>query len=143
MDFKKYAVDELKLYGEWLKTIDDLREEINRLNSIDIKSIPMNPDPIIGGSSKYEDFMLSTMIEREQKKESLEFMEWKMHFIKKALGKLGENERKILIGMYVEDKPVSVDKLSMELNFAVSTIWKIRNIAIQKYTRYRLGIVNI
>lgn len=144
MNYRKYSEDELRDYGIWKETLPNIKKEIELLEEVALPAIDYSDDRVDGSSGKDNvDILLSKLMEKEHKLETLEFIEGRMEFIESALSRLNEEERYVLNSLYVKEVAKAPRELEEEMYLSERQIQRIRNQALTKYTKYRVGLVEI
>lgn len=138
MEYWKWkAIDKLKDYTAQKAAIQNLPEEIARLESeaYSIKSATADGTPVKGGGSGREDRLLSNIVKREEHKAMLQRAKLSVGMVDRGLGVLSVEERHLLDTMYVVSEKGRVSRLMDELGLAEeSSLYKRVNKALQKFT---------
>lgn len=144
MDYRKYSEDELRDYGIWRVSLPTMKKEVKLLDEVTVNAINYAADRVDGtGPFDNEDFLLSKMIEKDDKMKNIKFIENKINCIEEALGILSEDELEIIEKSCIDRFAKSPEELSCELPMSISTIRRIKNRALKKYTKYRVGLIDI
>lgn len=144
MDYRKYSEEELKDYGIWRVSLPTMKKEVKLLDEVTVNAINYAADRVDGtGPFDNEDFLLSKMIEKDDKIKNIKFIEDKVNCIEEALGILSKDELEILEKTCIDRFAKSPEELSGELPMSTSTIRRIKNRALKKYTKYRVGMIDI
>lgn len=144
MDYRKYSEDELRDYGIWRVSLPTMKKEVKLLDEVTVNAINYAADRVDGtGPFDNEDFLLSKMIEKDDKMKNIKFIENKINCIEEALGILSEDELEIIEKSCIDRFAKSPEELSWELPMSISTIRRIKNRALKKYTKYRVGLIDI
>lgn len=138
MEYWKYkAIDKLKDYSAQKASLQNLSEEIERLESeaYSIKSATGDGTPVKGGGSGREDRLLSNIVKREEHKAMLHRATIAVGMVDRGLGVLKAEEKHLLSVMYITCEKGRVDRLMNELGLAEeSSLYKRVNKALQRFT---------
>lgn len=138
MEYWKYrAIDKLKDYSAQKAALQNLPEEIVRLESeaCSIKSATADGTPVKGGGSGREDRLLSNIVMREELKAMLRRAKLAVGMVDRGLSVLSKDERHILDVMYIIREKGYVDRLMIEYGLQEeSSLYKKANKALQRFT---------
>lgn len=138
MEYWKYkAIDKLKDYSAQKAALQNLPEEIARLESeaCSIKSATGDGTPVKGGGSVREDRLLSNIVKREEHKAMLHRATLAVRQVERGLNVLTGEERHLLDVMYIINEKGRADRLMVELGLAEeSSLYKRVNKALQRFT---------
>lgn len=138
MEYWKYkAIDKLKDYMAQKAALQNLPEEISRLESeaCSIKSATGDGTSVKGGGSGREDRLLSNIVKREEHKAMLHRAKLAVGMVDRGLGVLTSEERRLLDVMYIVNEKGRVNRMMDELGLAEeSSLYKRVNKALQKFT---------
>lgn len=144
MNWKKEAVNDLRTYPQRKESIENIRERIKVLEEQFTSLHGISTDtPVMGGMSRAEEKMLNNISERERLASSLKIAEDLVKLTEKGLDVLDKRERQVLEGFYFEKSDNHVERLCRELNVEKSTLYRIKDIALVKFTRALYGIVEL
>ena len=138
MEYWKYkAIDKLKDYSAQKAALQNLPEEIARLESeaCSIKSATGDGTPVKGGGSGREDRLLSNIVKREEHKAMLHRATLAVRQVERGLNVLTGEERHLLDVMYIINEKGRADRLMEELGLAEeSSLYKRVNKALLRFT---------
>lgn len=138
MEYWKYkAIDKLKDYSAQKAALQNLPEEIARLESeaCSIKSATADGTPVKGGGSGREDRLLSNIVKREEHKAMLKRAKLAVGMVDRGLSVLNEEERQILDRMYIFREKGCVERLMTEFGLQEeSSLYKRVNKALKHFT---------
>lgn len=138
MEYWKYkAIDKLKDYSAQKAALQNLPEEIARLESeaYSIKSATGDGTPVKGGGSGREDRLLSNIVKREEHKAMLHRATLAVRQVERGLNVLTGEERHLLDVMYIINEKGRADRLMEELGLAEeSSLYKRVNKALLRFT---------
>ena len=121
MEYWKYkAIDKLKDYSAQKAALQNLPDEIRRLESeaCSIKSASADGTPVKGGGSGREDRLLSNIVRREEHKAMYKRAKLAVGMIDRGLSVLSQEERHILDVMYISRERGYIDSLMMDCGLA-------------------------
>ena len=138
MEYWKYkAIDKLKDYSAQKAALQNLPEEIARLESEarSIKGATADGTPVKGGGSGREDRLLTNIVKKEEHKAMLRRAKLAVGMVDRGLSVLSEDERLILDRMYIFREKGCVDRLMDEFGLQEeSSLYKRANKALQHFT---------
>lgn len=121
MEYWKYkAIDKLKDYTAQKAALQNLPEEIKRLESeaCSIKSATADGTPVKGGGSGREDRLLSNIVKREEHKAMLKRAQLAVSMVDRGLAVLSQEERHILDVMYIVREKGYIARLMQDYGLA-------------------------
>ena len=144
MNWKAEAVRDLKTYPQRKKSIENIKERIEVLDEqfTSLHGISVG-EPVMGGMSKQEEKMLDNISERERLNFSLKIAEELVRLTEKGLEVLDKRERQVLEGFYIQESHNHVETLCQRLNIEKSTLYRIKDEALRKFTLAMYGTVEI
>ena len=138
MEYWKFkAIDKLKDYTAQKSSIENLTEEIVRLESeaYSIKSATSDGTPVKGGGSSREDRLLSNIVQREEYKLMRDRAKLYVSMVDRGLSVLSAEEKNLLDKMYIIREKGAVERLMHELGLLeTSSLYKRINKALQRFT---------
>lgn len=136
MNWKSEAVEKLRLYEAKKRSLQNIPEEIKRLESAmkGIRSATADGTPVSGGGSGREDMMLSNIVQREELERSLDQAKKWVALVDAGLEILSEEERLILDRFYINPAKGNVDRLAGDLGLDVKTVYKRKDAALRRFT---------
>ena len=138
MEYWKYkAIDKLKDYTAQKASLENIPEEISRLESeaYSIKSATSDGTPVKGGGSGREDRLLSNIARRGELDLMLDRAKKSVSIVERGLNVLNQEERHILDVMYIYREKGYVNRLMTECNLAEeSSLYKKANKALLHFT---------
>ena len=144
MNWKREAGNDLRSYPERKAACENIRERIKILEEQFTSLHGISTDtPVMGGMSRQEEKMLDNISEREKLSSSLKITEDLVRLTEKGLDVLEKRERQVLEGFYFERSDNNVERLCRQLNVEKSTLYRIKDSALVKFTRALYGVVEI
>ena len=144
MNWKKEAVNDLKSYPQRKKSLANIKDRIRILEEQFTSLSGISTDtPVKGGMSRQEEKMLNNISEREKLSANSKIAEGLVKLTEKGLEVLEKRERQVLEGFYFEKSDNNVERLCRELNVEKSTLYRIKDAALIKFTRAVYGIVEL
>ena len=138
MEYWKYrAIDKLKDYAAQRAALQNLPEEISRLESeaYSIKSATGDGTPVKGGGSGREERLLSNIVKREEHKAMLHRAKLAVGMVDRGLAVLTPEERHILDEMYIIREKGYINRLMDEYHLQEeSSLYKKANKALPHFT---------
>lgn len=136
MNWKSEAMEKLRLYEAKKRSLQNIPEEIKRLESAmrGIRSATADGTPVSGGGSGREDMMLSNIVQREELERSLDQVKKWVALVDAGLEILSEEERLILDRFYVHPEKGAADRLAGELHLDTKTVYKRKDAALRRFT---------
>ena len=144
MNWKMEAIRELKSYPQRKKSIENVKERIKMLEEqyTSLRGVSTS-EPVMGGFSKQEEKMLDNISERERLKITLKIAQELNKLTEKGLEALNERERKVINGFYISECHNHVEMLCQNMNIEKSTLYRIKDEALRKFTLAMYGTVEI
>ena len=144
MNWKAEAVRDLKCYTQRKSSIENIKERIKMLEEqyVSLRGVSTS-EPVMGGLSKQEEKMLDNISERERLKFSLKIAEELNGLTEKGLKSLNEREKKVIEGFYILECHNHVETLCQKMNIEKSTLYRIKDEALRKFTLSMYGVVEI
>ncbi len=145
MNWKFEAIEKLKQYEAKKMSLQNIPEEISRLESAmaSIRSATADGTPVQGGGSGKEDMYLSNIVRREELARSREMAQKWVKLVDDALCILTEDDRLILDRFYIHPEKGNVERLCMELGCEKATVYRRRDQALRTFTISLYGCMEI
>lgn len=142
MRWSDCAVQDLKKFAGLKASIDNIEERIEALEMrfTGIKSSKTDKIPVHGGGSKWEDYMLDNIVERERLKILLEADRKITGIIERGLKALNDTERLVLDRFFIHKRKDHIGLLIEEIGVEQSQIYRIKDQALYKFTIHMYGI---
>lgn len=136
MNWKFEAIEKLKQYEAKKRSLQNIPEEISRLESAmaAIRSATADGTPVQGGGSGKEDMYLSNIVRREELARSQEMAQKWVKLVDDALDILTEDDRLILDRFYIHPEKGNVERLCMDLGCEKATAYRRRDQALRTLT---------
>lgn len=144
MDWKKAAIEDLRNYTYHRDSIKNIPERIQALKEQfeAIKCANSSRDPVQGGTSRVEDSMLNNIVERQRLHHTLIATKRLVCLVQRGLAGLDETERRVLDRFYINRTRGHVEMLENELHAESSTIYRIKDQALYKFTIAMYGLTD-
>jgi len=145
MNWKFEAIEKLKQYEAKKRSLQNIPEEIKRLESAmqSIRSATADGNPVQGGGSGREDMYLSNIVRREELERSLEQAQKWVALADAGLEILTAEERLILDRFYINPAKGNVDRLCGELGIEKSQVYNRKDAALRRFTISLYGCCEI
>lgn len=142
MKWSNCAIEDLKKYNALKESVENIKERIEALETrfLGIKNSNTDKIPVSGRGSKWEDSMLDNIVERERLELLLKSNERLIMVIEKGLNQLTKTERLVLDRFFICRTRNHVEDLAEELRLEKSQIYRLKEEALQKFTRLMYGI---
>lgn len=138
MEYWKFkAIDKIKDYPLQVAAIQNLQEEISRLESEarSIKSATSDGTPVKGGGSGRENRLLSNIVKREEHQAMLQRAKASVRMVNRGMDVLSGEEKHILEVMYMVNEKGKIHRLLNELGLQEeSSLYKRINKTLQRFT---------
>ena len=145
MDWKKAAEADLRSYEDRLKALENIKTRIaaQKLNLEGLRAATADMEPIKGGTSRHDDRMISSIVEIERLKRNYSVTKGLVQLIEKGLSGLNSEERDVLDCFYINREYRHIDTLKEKLHLEKSQIYKLKDIALYKFTISCYGILDL
>ena len=142
MNWKREAIDKLKNYEAHREALENIPQEIKRLESAyaGIGSATTDGTPVSGGGNTREDSMLSNIVHRDELKRRLREARLWVAQVDKALAVLDDEERLVLDRFYIHRAKGNVGELCERLNVEQATVYRKRDSALRRFTIALYGV---
>lgn len=136
MDWKSEAIEKLRQYEAKRQAIENIPIQIAEIESAmtSIRSAQIDSVPVKGGISKYEDKMLSLIVQKEELQRCLERARLWVSMVDHAMGVLDQDERKVLDRLYIAGERGAVGRLADECFVDVRTVHRWKDAALRRFT---------
>lgn len=144
MNWKNEAIEVLRNYEAKAQALKSIPERMSILkNSMsNIRSASADGTPVKGGGSGREDMLLNNLVEQEELKKSfLETRRW-VKWVNGGLDVLTNEEKLILERFFILPEKGAAERLAGDLHLDVKTVYKRRDIALNKFTRALYGYLD-
>lgn len=144
MNWKTEAINDLKKYSQRKAAIENLNRRIAALEErfVSLRGMP-DGERVMGGAPKGDEVWLDNICEREKLAFSLKTVEILTELTERGLSSLDERERRVLEGFYIDDMQNHTERLCRELNMEKSTLYRLKDAALERFTRSEYGIVEL
>lgn len=136
MKWKNEAMDKLRRYQTMRQALQNLSEEILRLEdeARGIRTVSADVTPVKNGGTRREEMLIDNMLQRQELTWSLEQVKRWLSVCERGLRALTEEERLILQRLYLYPERGSLQRLCQELEVEQSTVYRRRDEALQRFT---------
>ena len=145
MNWKTSAESDLRTYNIRRQSLDNIQERITALKATQdgLRAVAADSEPIKGGTSKYEDKLINSIVEIERLKLNYVAANRLVKLIEKGMEGLSEEEREVVDAFYITATERCVDVLRERLGYEKSQIYRIREKALYKFTLSCYGIIDL
>lgn len=143
MNWKYEAIDKLKGYEAHKRALENIPEEIKRLEEafVSIKSAAADSTPVSGGGNTREDFMLSNIAHREELERTLKQARAWVKMVDAGLEILNNEERLVLERFYIHRAKGNVSRVCDELGLQDErSAYKRKDKALRHFTLAMYGV---
>lgn len=140
MNWKNEATEKLKRYSTMRVSLENLRDEIKRLE-LESRSIRCAcVDGVsVRTSGGQKDVLLNNLIKKQEVKDSLHRTKLWLSCTDRALESLSEEERMLLREMYIYPQKGSMQNLCVRLGVEQSSVYRRRDAALEHFTQALYG----
>ena len=144
MNWKNEAINDLTTYKGRKQAAENIKERIKILGEqfVSLKSVTPN-EKVMGGKSRREEKILDNISERQRLEMNLSIVESFIQLTEKGLSFLDKREKDVLEGFYFEQTDNHINTLCRRFNFEKSTLYRIKDEALRKFTIAMYGAVDI
>ena len=141
MDWKNEAIDKLCKFAAMERAVENLQEEIKRLELERVAIESADPGRISkSGGGRREDRLLSNIVKRQEMENRLAQAKNWIAQVKRGLEALSYEERLILNRCFVQAEKCAVDSLCYDLGAEKSTVYRKKDKALHTFTIALYGI---
>ena len=143
MIWQDFAIDELKKYLSRQISMLNLEDRIKELNS-QLTALTGNSDSVARSNdhSHIEDKRLNIIVAKDELLQNYKTVKRSLERVNRGLEALDERERKVLNSFYIHRTEGYIDRLCDELYAEKSTIYRIKDQALYKFTIAMYGVVD-
>lgn len=144
-NWQYHAIRDLQDLDSLQEALINLPDQINELKmrATSIRSARMDREAVQGGTSGYEEMLIDSIDRRERLKINYAIILKKTERIEKGLAALSVCEREVLNGMYIHRTPNYLNRLCTSLGYSDRNIYKIKDVALRKFTLSMFGITDM
>lgn len=144
MNWKNEAISDLEKYSQRKKSIENMELRISNLEEefVSLKGIGFD-EKVKSNKNSYDEKWLNNITERERLAVSLKIAKTLVGLTEKGLNDLDDAERKVLIGFYIDDRDNRVMHLCHELCMEKSSLYRLKEKALNKFVRSEYGIIEL
>ncbi len=142
MDWRKVAIEELRMY-EWQKrSLENMNEKIKALEyqSTAIKSYTTDSTPVQGGGNRMQQALDDIIVERDYLELTREATKIKVRLVENALKCLDKREQRVLELFYMRRPSRHIDQLTEEFEIEKTRVYEMKDQALRKYTAIMHGL---
>ena len=141
-----FAIQRLRDYEDRLTAVENLTEQLEILKDkyTSIRSATTDSTPVQGGNeNKREQMLISNISMRDELKNNLEYVQKEISITEKGLAVLTKAEREVLHRFYINRTKGYVQRLSDDLFISQAEVYRIKEVALKKFTMACYGIVEL
>lgn len=142
MKWSDCAIQDLKNYIELKESIINIEEriEILKIKYTGVNSPKTDGIPTHGSGSKREAKLLDNIVERKRLRALLQANKKIVELIEKGLKRLTKEEQAVLYNFYIAKRKGHVEETMKELNLEKSQVYRLKESALEHFTRAMYGI---
>ena len=133
MNWKEEATQRLMDYKPVRVSLNSMRRELKRLE-MEATALRSGTVQMGGGCGCREDRQLNNMIRRQELSDALDQAVLWVDITDHALGCLEDQEKELLVRIYIEGDWGNVTQLAQDLGMERSTVYRRRDEALRKFT---------
>jgi DNA-directed RNA polymerase specialized sigma subunit len=146
MDWRKMAVDDLENYKNQKESLENIKQRIEALNSkYESLARPESPNHtkdrgIYNVVERAQERMIENIMERQRLSHVYNATEKLVLLVERGLNGLPERDRRVLELFYVDRPHDHIGQLMEELNVEKSTVYRMKDEALYKFTARMYGL---
>jgi len=141
MDWKQEAIEKLCKYEAMERAVENLQEEMKRLELEQTAIQSADPGRVSKGSTgRREDRLFTNIVKRQELENRLAQTENWIAQVKRGLAALSYEDRLILDRCFIHPEKCAVDALCYDLGAEKSTVYRKRDKALHTFTIALYGI---
>ena len=136
------SICDLKAFRQKEKSIQNLEERLQEVKDRcgSIQAVRYDREPTSGGGfHSPEDQWLNDLVLSQELKAQLRAVRFEVYHIRKTLDELEPEERTVLEGFYIDRQPRYIDKLIAKLHLEKSSIYRLKDKALESYVLIAYG----
>lgn len=141
-----FAIQRLRDYEDRLTAVENLTEQLETLEDkfTAIRAATTDSTPVQGGNeNKREQMLISNIATRDELQRNLDYVKSEIRITEKGLAVLSKAEKEILQRFYINRTKGYVQRLSEDLFISQAEVYRIKEIALKKFTVACYGIVEL
>lgn len=144
-NWKTHAIDDLRELTALKESVESIPKEIKtiELDMQLVKGTSFDKMPVDGGSSGYDERMINYIDLKTRLSENLKVASSRAKRIERGLAILDNTERLVLERFYIHRESRYLDRLCSELGYEKSQIYRIKDVALKKFTLARCGVLDL
>ena len=143
MDWRKEAVSDLKHHEQRKAALSSLKVELLNIDDriTQMRSGRFDQTAVQGGTSVAEDRLINLIDEKDRKRATYIFTKKKVDAVDRALDTLNEQENYILDVFFINKTDKHVNITMEKYHIERSQVYRIKDLALEAFTRARYGMV--
>lgn len=144
MDWQKEAINDLRKYLSHKNSIDTMNEKIEMLKvRAERLGGSSNSTPVQGGGNKPEDTLANCIAEKIRLEENVVIAKRFVDMVERGLKYLTDDERTVLNLFYINRPTNHIERACDALHCEKSTVYRIKDSALYKFTVAMYAIVDL
>lgn len=142
MNYKDWTIPRLKELPQLRKSLDTIpmRLEVLEAEYTNIRATRTDATPVRDGTNGREEMLVSNIAERQELERTYKIAKQKVKIMDDALAFIGEPAATILDRFYIHKQKNHVERLSRELGFERSSIYRMKDEALVALAKSLYGI---
>ncbi len=139
------VIGDLKAYKDKKKSVKQLEARLEELNSSvgNVAAIDYSKERTTGGGVHDPmDQWINDLVLREEIEKQLRAVRFEIYHIEEVLNNLEEEERTVLTSFYISRCSNYIDKLVNSLHLEKSSIYRLKDKALERYTLLAYGVTS-
>lgn len=135
MKWKQEAMEKLRRYAAMCAALKNIPREIERLNEEVLAMRRADPavTPVKGGGGQYDEALLNNIAKRQELTWALKRVKMWLTNAERGLLTLSEEERLVVQRLYMYPQKGALDRLCTELGMEQSSVYRVRDQALERF----------
>lgn len=145
MNWQTVAVQRLKSYEARKTAMEAIPERVRLLEMqfTSIRAAKTDATPVQEEGNKREEMLVGNISQREELQKNYKIAKREVDLTEKGLAALTEREQRVLYMFYINRQHGHIDRLCSELNVEKSTVYRMKDDALRKFTMAMYGVVDL
>ena len=137
MDWKALALDDLRRYN-YIKI--GILNSTERLRAVEAAASSRSGTD--GEKKSSDPLFMDRIAEAERLRRNISSAEIVTNAVERGLSALQPHEKRIIENYYMSDYPKTIGQLKEELGYSIRSIYRLRDLALEKFTLAMYGVEN-
>lgn len=140
MKWEKEMESKLKEYPYKKNALTEIKNRINFIRDTIYSLKPMgNTDPVQGGGSKQEDYLLNRIVEKNELEKTYKDLLYDVRFVDRALKCLNDKEKEVIELYYLNTVRLKIETICDRMGYEKSSVYRIKDDALKKMVIFMYG----